>query len=450
MDLSRALAGIGAALIACALLAVPAGLVPGATSALRESIPPTRAAAELPVDGADRSWTPGDGGYPRHVTLHVYPDDPRDSAAQIGLVSYAKIASRLNALQAVSDRVSAEVVGRSVQGRDLYLVTVTAPETAAETARQGRWRTQIEDDPDAAERDTALTRGYKAPIWINANIHGDEPEGTDGALRVIERLATAADKTTAALLRRTRLYLTVTGNPDGRVAGTRENADGTDLNRDHVTDTEPETRAVRDVVIGTQPVTMLDEHGYLGETMVEPVRAPDGSDHAMLAAVEKLGLAARIDEPVRDGILAPMYADLQGSSGHIVNLPNPDDPDLPAAERCSRAQVNVDVAAATIEAFIGYADRHRTALIEAQIARFREGWAGLPAMDGIPRAYLIPAQETRLVAHLIAHDIRMTREGGHFLLDMHQPKRGLASALIETGRTPDGRVWGAEVISSDP
>ncbi|MFC7615452.1 hypothetical protein ACFQV2_20070 [Actinokineospora soli] len=63
---------------------------------------------------------------------------------------YHALAPKLNALQDRSDRVSVEVVGQSTLGRDLYLVTVTAPESAREARDQQRWRELIEDDPAAA------------------------------------------------------------------------------------------------------------------------------------------------------------------------------------------------------------------------------------------------------------------------------------------------------------
>ena len=43
----------------------------------------------------------------------------------------------------------------------------------------------------AAATDTALLAQYKTPIWISNNIHGNEWEGTDAAMRYIEHLATA-------------------------------------------------------------------------------------------------------------------------------------------------------------------------------------------------------------------------------------------------------------------
>ena len=39
---------------------------------------------------------------------------------------------------ASSDRISTQVVGRSTEGRDLYLVTITAPETKKQARQQAR------------------------------------------------------------------------------------------------------------------------------------------------------------------------------------------------------------------------------------------------------------------------------------------------------------------------
>ncbi|WP_306205918.1 M14 family zinc carboxypeptidase [Actinoplanes sp. RD1] len=440
-------------------------------------------------------------GYPRQQELRVYPEDPADKAIKLGLVPYHGIAPRLNALQQASRRVSAEVVGHSALGRDLYLVTVTAPETVAEAARQDKWRALIEDDPAAAKRDRQLARDYKTPVWINANIHGDEWEGTDGALRVIERLATATDAATARLLTRTRIYVTVTNNPDGRIAGTRANGAGFDINRDHATSSQPESRAVRDVVIATQPFVMLDEHGYTGTTLIEPATPPHGQNYeydlyikhalpdalGMEKAIQQLGHAetTRADIPFRDyapgdwddwpPIFTPMYAIYQGAVGHTVEIPLQVNrglyDSLPVAELRRRSGVNTDVAEATINAAISYADENRASLLAGQIEQFRRGWAGEPSPaipDGFvpgfgpedrystsfPRAYVIPAgaaqrspaAAARLVDHLVAHDVRVTRArtafrldgvsyaAGSYVVDMHQPKRGLANVLLEAGR----------------
>jgi hypothetical protein len=184
VNLFRTVTGLSAGLLAAGLLTAPASADPPRPASTREfgngperhelaaTVPDTSMLAALTAP--DTRWTPQRQGYPRRNALREYPENPADKAIKLGLVPYHGIAPRLNASQNASDRVSAEVVGQSALGRDLYLVTVTAPETAAEAARQDRWRALIEDDPAAARRDRALARGYKTPVWINANIHGDE------------------------------------------------------------------------------------------------------------------------------------------------------------------------------------------------------------------------------------------------------------------------------------
>ncbi|MEV6597820.1 M14 family zinc carboxypeptidase [Actinoplanes sp. NPDC051346] len=517
---------LAAAMVAAGLLGAPASAEPGPVPANPDrGSPGTRDSStrefgngaernEVAATGADRGisafelpraqprrWAPARQGYPRQTELPLPPENPADKSIKLGLVPYHGIAPRLNALQEESDRVSAEIIGHSALGRDLYLVTVTAPETPPESAQQDRWRALIENDPRAAGGDPWMRRHYKAPLWINANIHGDEWEGADGALRVIERLATAEDAATARLLSRTRIYVTVTNNPDGRVAGTRANGAGFDINRDHATNSQPESRAVRDVVIGTQPFVMLDEHGYTGTTLIEPATPPHGQNYeydlyikhalpnaeGMEAAIRKLGYpeTARADIPFRDyapgdwddwpPIFTPMYAMYHGAVGHTVEIPWQVNRNayetLPVEELRRRSAVNTDVAAATIEATITYADTNRAALLADQIEQFRRGWAGEPSPfipDGFvegfgpedrysttfPRAYVIPvgaaqrspAAAARLVDHLVAHDIRVTRArrafvlagraypAGSYLVDMRQPKRGLANVLLEAGR----------------
>ncbi|MEV6300039.1 M14 family zinc carboxypeptidase [Actinoplanes sp. NPDC051861] len=539
MDLSRTLAGLGTALLATALLTGPAGAAPAGDPSTRDfGNGPERhetaavetasllSASRLSADAATGTsrWQPKHRGYPRQTTLPVWPVNPDDRSIKLGLIPYHEIAPKLNALQQASNRVSAEVIGKSAGGRDLYLVTVTAPESASDAAKQDRWRELIENDPKAADRDKTLKKSYKTPVWINANIHGNEWEGTDGSLRVIERLATATDAATGDFLKRSRVYVTVTNNPDGRVAGTRANGAGFDINRDHATSSQPESRAVRDVVINTQPYVMLDEHGYTGTTLIEPATPPHGQNYeydlyikhalpnaeGMEAAIQRLGYpeTTRADIPFRDyapgdwddwpPIFTPMYAMYQGAIGHTVEIPlqvnNAAYNSLPVEELRRRSGINTDVAEATIEAALTYSDTNRASLLAGQIEQFRRGWAGEPSPtipDGFvpgfgpedrysttfPRAYVIPdgtPAAARLVNHLIDHDVRVKRavhdftvngkryDAGDYVLDMHQPKRGLANSLLEAGRDisnlvpqmydisgwSHGLLWGAQVDAS--
>ncbi|MGW0596940.1 M14 family zinc carboxypeptidase [Streptomyces sp. NPDC002776] len=467
-------------------------------------------------------------GYPREQVLSPDPENPADKSLKLGLVPYHGIAPKLNALQRLGDRVSVEVAGRSAGGHRLYLVTVTAPETHHQARAQERMRDLIENAPTTAAKSPEIKKSYKTPVFFNNNIHGNEWEGTDASLRLIERLATADDRATRDLLARNRLYFNITANPDGRIAGTRANAGGFDLNRDFVTAAQPETRAMRQILLDKQPAVMLDLHGYVNGTLIEPTTPPHGENYeydlflkntyanalGMEAAVNALGHTPQQDGvrpaqiPFRDQeegwddwppIFTPQYAAFHGTvAAHTVEIPlrvnNTAYDTLPAEELRRRSAINVDIAGAALRATLDFAHSRRTSLIADQIEVFRRGAAGaaqvpvsaetVPGVPGIgpedvytttfPRAYVIPGGTTaaaRLVDHLIANDVRVTRatrpfrlDGrtypkGAYVVDLRQPKRGMANVLLADGRDISdkvsvmydisgwslGRLWGAEV-----
>jgi hypothetical protein len=455
-------------------------------------------------------------GYPREQVLTPDPENPADKSIKLGLTPYHAIAPKLNSLQELGNRVSVEVAGESAGGHRLYLVTVTAPESARETRAQERMRELIENAPQTAAKDPAVKKTYKTPVFFNNNIHGNEWEGTDAALGLIEQLATAKDTKTADLLAHSRLYFNITANPDGRIAGTRANANGFDLNRDFVTASQPEARAIRQIGIDKQPAVMVDLHGYVNGTLIEPTTPPHGENYeydlflkntyanalGMEAAVNGLGYTPAADGvepaqiPFRDQeegwddwppIFTPQYAAFHGTvAAHTVELKR-------------RSAINVDVAGAAMRATLNFAQTQRTSLIADQIEVFRRGTTGaaqvavstetVPGVPGIgpedvyttefPRAYVIPAGATqrsataaaRLVDHLLANDVRVSRATGGFRLagrsyakgsyvvDLRQPKRGMANVLLADGTDISdkvsvmydisgwslGRLWGATV-----
>ncbi|WP_411147194.1 M14 family zinc carboxypeptidase [Streptomyces sp. A30] len=485
-------------------------------------------AAERALTGQGTPATDSGRGYPREQVLTPDPENPADRSVKLGLTPYHGIAPKLNALQRLGDRVSVEVAGRSAGGHRLYLVTVTAPESARQARTQERMRELIESAPGRAAKDPAVKAGYKTPVFFNNNIHGNEWEGTDASLRIVEQLATANDAKTKDLLAHSRLYFNITANPDGRIAGTRANANGFDMNRDFVTASQPEVRAMRQIEIDKQPAVMLDLHGYVNGTLIEPTTPPHGENYEydlflkntyanalrMESAVNGLGYTPAKDGvraaqiPFRDQeegwddwppIFTPQYAAFHGTvAAHTLEIPlavnNAAYTSLPESELRRRSAINVDVAGAAIRATLDFVRTNRTSLVADQIEVFRRGAAGaaqvpvseetVPGVPGIgpedvyttdfPRAYVIPGGSTaaaRLVDHLLANDVRVTRAArdfrlagrsytkGSYVVDMHQPKRGLANVLLADGTDISdkvsvmydisgwslGRLWGATV-----
>ena len=95
--------------------------------------------------------------------------------------------------------------------------------------------------------------GVKIPIFIEANIHGNEEEGTDAMMQVVRDLVTTpygANPVVDDLLDHAILVLIPSQNPDGRFRGTRANTNGFDMNRDLLVQSQPEIQAQRRVPAG--------------------------------------------------------------------------------------------------------------------------------------------------------------------------------------------------------
>ncbi len=505
--------------------AVPQG-PPGGTA------PGTHASGGVALHAgpAHRGERPGaPQGYPRQQVLDEPAANESDAAIKLGLMPYHQIAPELNRLQEASDRVSAEVIGQSAEGRDLYLVTLTAPESRGHARVQELMKNRIKDDAAQAARSGSIPRHYKTPIFINNNIHGNEWEGTDAAMRLISEYATSDDPTIEQTLDTSRIYVVVTMNPDGRVNNTRANSNGFDMNRDFITATQPEVRAVREALIEAQPMVMLDLHGYVNGTLVEPTTPPHGENYeydlfikhaypnglGMEQAILDLGYTPEEDGvdppqiPFRDWeegwddwppIFTPQYAAYHGAASHTIEFPlrvnNREYDRQPVEELRRRSAINTDIAHAAMTASIDYLTTEREELIADQIEVFRRGAAGeeqrpvgpdlFPELGPedvylteFPRAYVVPAGDEqrsapaagRLVDHLVANDVDVTRAeqpftaggtaypAGSYVVDMHQPKRGMANVILGPGTDISDRVdsmydisgwshgllWGADV-----
>jgi len=544
--MNRRILGAGLTLASITALAV----APAAVATAQPTDPPTTspvvtdavAIDAVALDDTARSLRDDDGvPYPRQTPLEAELFNPTDASIARGAIPFHEIAPRVNSWLS-SPYVSAEVVGESSQGRPFYMVTITAPESAEQSAQQDAWRDEIKHDSAAALGDQVLKDGYKKPIWFNNNIHGNEWDGTDASISYIEDLLAdiaAGDPEALELVEGSRLYFTLSNNPDGRVNGTRATALGLDPNRDFITNTTPETSVVRDLTADIQPLFFIDLHGYTTQLQVEPTGPPQGENyehdllmpHSYAAAlrIERDYLAAGlgnqgypVGQPPAQKILIPyrdipsgwdgfppiftaQYVQFQGAISYTVELGPGRTTDLEESKR--RLAHNREVGHQVLESTVSYIQENEAELVDNQIEIFRRGAAGEPLREipanpdpanypgpdewaplwdeadvtgtEFPRAYLIPAGErqssetdaARLVEQLLAHGVEVSRTqaettvdgvsypAGTYLVDMHQPLRGLANVLLADGsdisdKVPTmydisawslGRLWGATV-----
>ena len=224
-------------------------------------------------------------GTPEPDAAGALPDgsDPSHPVGSFPHIPYYAIGCTLDAIKAesVDGRMSVREFGRSAGGRAMHLVTINALETADQRRDFDRWeKLRKLAHKDAAKAQAELSRAgddVKIPIFIQAAIHGNEYEGVDATMQLINRLATTprgTDPEVDAVLDHVILVINAVQNPDGRAAGTRANGNGFDLNRDFLTQSQPETKASVSVMQEWLFPDMLDQHGYATPTLIEATTKP--------------------------------------------------------------------------------------------------------------------------------------------------------------------------------
>ncbi|MFZ2899030.1 MAG: M14 family zinc carboxypeptidase [Saprospiraceae bacterium] len=147
--------------------------------------------------------------------------------------SYEEIKTLVETLDAASELLEAEVIGRSVQGRNLYALKFSS--------------SRFGEDPS------------KIRVLIFAQQHGNEQSGKEGALLLASDLLKPENR---YLFDRIDLALIPQMNPDGSEVNKRFNANGMDLNRNHLILTESETQALHRFFDKYLFEVSLDVHEY--------------------------------------------------------------------------------------------------------------------------------------------------------------------------------------------
>ncbi len=411
------------------------------------------------------------------------PSDDYDS------MLYCEIAPKLHEIEMNSDRVTVEVIGQSEAGRNLFLATVTNPMDKKKKGKKDKGkhkdlRKLMIDDPEKALEYIEEYDDFNVPVMMNCSIHGGEYPGTDACMRMIEYLAYDDSEEVDAILDNVIVLFNVVQNPDGRVMGTRNNAQNINLNRDFFTQSQPETRATVSVITEWNPMVLLDLHGFVDPMLIEPCTPPHNPNYEYdlyltwaweLALAMEAELFAQTDEtetiiPYRDwdfgwddwpGIYAAMYPIYHGAYGHTIETPH-------------RDARGVAAHYAVVWGMLNFVVENKEDMIRDQIEVFRRGFLDLPqqlipdyllaetpfeqynemTIQDFPAAYIIPADEPyqisahqakELVDFMIFNDVQVEKSKKAFtyagvdypkdtyIVWMDQPKRGLANAILEPG-----------------
>ena len=247
------------------------------------------------------------------------------------LADWSQVLEYLKALDAASDRVSVEEVGKTTQGRPFVIVTVTSEANHARLEELRRANARLLDPRGLGEAEAEqLVRDGKTVVAMAFSIHSTEVGGTLASLRLLHHLASSGDERVRAMLDATVLLVVPSHNPDGtdvvadwyrRQLGTPFEGTsppvlyhpyvGHDNNRDWYMFTQAETRlTVRHLYHRWHPQIVHDAHqmGPRGARLFVPPYADPWEpnvDGALVAAVNALGsqVASRLTTGGRSGVV---------------------------------------------------------------------------------------------------------------------------------------------------
>ncbi|MDV2883739.1 X-prolyl-dipeptidyl aminopeptidase [Alkalihalophilus pseudofirmus] len=392
--------------------------------------------------------------------------------------------------------------GESAEGRDIHFVVLARDEEAVDTYLNETLPQALEDPTSLIEKLENGTMGdYQLPIWFN-NIHPDEVEGVDAQVELLKKFALEEEVTFTntdedgnevpvslnmdEVLNDVIFLYMFTSNPDGRVANTRVNAEGFDLNRDNAYQTQVETQQVNELISTWTPLSFVDMHGYVNGFLIEPGTPPHNPNfeydlliHNMMDQAHAMGRAGVGNSNLTDYFIAQLewedgwddmtpaytaiYAMLHGSLGHTIEVPT-------LSQDSLHAMVGVGLGSTY------FVTENKDELFKQQLEIFKRGVNGednravdeyFVNADGeeigrvrhghdsfFPDYYVIPTdkehQKNVLEAHkmaeyLLRNGVKVeettrpvdlqgeTYPKGTFVIPMNQAKRGLANAVLYQG-----------------
>jgi hypothetical protein len=149
------------------------------------------------------------------------------------VTSYEDLSSYVRLLDEQSDLLTVEIIGQSVEGRNLYALKFSSSKFGEEKS--------------------------KIKVLIFAQQHGNEQSGKEGALLLAGDLL---KKENRYLFDKIDLVIVPQVNPDGSEKNQRRNAHDADLNRNHLILTEPETQALHRLFDKYLFEVTMDVHEY--------------------------------------------------------------------------------------------------------------------------------------------------------------------------------------------
>jgi len=204
-------------------------------------------------------------------------------------------------IAAAPERVRTEVIGRTVEGKELRLLLISAPENLQRLDQIRADLARLADPRATSAADAAALAGRTPAVaMLSHSIHGAEPAGFEAVMQTAYQLLASDEPATLAILRQVVVILNPSMNPDGheRLAAwnnsvavgsddpaalehsapwsisARFNHYRIDMNRDVLAQSQLETRAVTSAVLRWNPQVFVDLHSTTPQYFFPPSALP--------------------------------------------------------------------------------------------------------------------------------------------------------------------------------
>ena len=247
------------------------------------------------------------------------------------LADYKQIRNYFKSLDAASNRIELEVLGKTTLGEDMFQAVISSEANLREKMKYQEIARKVADPRGLSQTEIdGLVRDGKAIVLVSCDIHASEIAATQMAMEWAHALVTADDPETTRWLDEVILLLVPSLNPDGQMMetawyrknlGTRYEGGrmpwlyhhyvGHDNNRDWYMLTQKETKAMnRAIFFEWHPQVWLDEH-QMGSTgprlFVPPFASPVGENlnPIIWRAIDHIGtmMCWRLEQQRKSGVI---------------------------------------------------------------------------------------------------------------------------------------------------
>jgi hypothetical protein len=137
-----------------------------------------------------------------------------DIGADYVLPNYKQLTEYWRKLDAESDRMVVQSIGKTAEGRDQLMAIVTSPANHAKLARYKTIAQQLAHADVTEAQARALVAEGKAVVWIDGGLHATEVLGAEQLMETVYQFVSKSDPETMRILNDV-VILFVHANPDG-------------------------------------------------------------------------------------------------------------------------------------------------------------------------------------------------------------------------------------------